>query len=223
MAGDPARHRREAGLTLVELMVSLALLGLLFALLQDGFTLGQRVWERATTRVSARIDAVEATQGFLRDRIARANPAYTLAGNGQISFEGDARSLAFDAPAPDAMGQGTYLRYVLALTEAGDLEIAWKPDTDRSPVAPMARSVLLSGVAGLDIAYFGTGRGEGPAPPRWRDAWRGQAAPPALVRLRVRFPAGDGRVWPELVVAPRATLDATCTWDAGQRGCVGRS
>lgn len=215
------RRGREAGLTLLEMLVALGLLGLLLALLQDGFTLGHRVWDRAASRLGPRIDAVEAAQSLLRDRLARAHPAFTLADDGRVSLEGDARSLVFDAPAPLVLGQGTYLRYRLAVDEAGGLALAWLPDTERSRLAEPARSVLLEGVAGLDLAYFGARRGLS-APPRWHDSWRGQPAMPALIRLRVLFPPGDERVWPELLVAPRAVADATCAWDPTERGCAGR-
>lgn len=218
---SPAARRGEAGLTLIELLVALGLLGMLLVMLQDGFVLGHRVWERATSRLGPRIDAVEAAQGLLRDRITRANPAYSLANQGQVSFTGDAARLSFDAPAPAAMPPGTYLRYTLGLGADGALVLAWKPDTDRSPLVPTARSVLLDGVAGVEIAYFGAARGDR-AVARWRDTWRDQPRMPELVRLRVRFPPGDDRIWPELVVGPRATVDAACTWDAAQRGCLGR-
>ncbi|MGH6942669.1 MAG: hypothetical protein ACREH6_00420 [Geminicoccaceae bacterium] len=35
--------------------------------------------------------------------------------------------------------------------------------------------------------------------PVWSRDWQGQSAP-RLIRLQVRFPAGDIRSWPELIV-----------------------
>lgn len=222
MSGGARRAARssEAGLTLLELLVSLALLGLLFTVLQGGFALGQRVWERATTRLAARIDAVEAAQVFLRDRIARANPAYGRLAGGRVSFEGDQSRLTFDAPPPDAVGAGTYLRYTLAVGQEGELELLWKPDTHGSPLAPLNRSSILPGVAGLELGYFGARGGDPEA--RWHDTWRQQPRPPDLVRIRLSFPPGDGRIWPDLLVTPWATVDAGCVWVPTVRACEGR-
>ena len=35
----------------------------------------------------------------------------------------------------------------------------------------------------------------------WHDVWRGGRDLPRLVSIKVVFPAGDPRVWPELIVA----------------------
>jgi hypothetical protein len=39
------------------------------------------------------------------------------------------------------------------------------------------------------------------APWRWRDRWNGPALP-ELVRIRIVFSHGEGRHWPDIVVAP---------------------
>ena len=44
---------REAGFSLVELLVSLVLLSMVAALLASGLTLGQRVWRRSEERAQA--------------------------------------------------------------------------------------------------------------------------------------------------------------------------
>jgi general secretion pathway protein J len=215
------RGRAEAGLTLLELLVALALLALLFGLLQQGFTLGHRVWERASIRAAAALDEVEAVQALLRERLAGINAAWTLGNDGQVSLEGDSGRLAFDARPPEVMGPSTFFRYALTANAAGELELAWRPDTDRRPNAPWTRTAILSGIAGLEIAYFGQARADTAA--RWRDGWRGQPRPPRLVRLRILFPPGDPRIWPDLVVEPRPVVDAACEWDSNRRDCRGRS
>jgi len=210
----------QAGLTLLELLVALSLLGMLFVVLQQGLTLGQRVWERATTRQAVRLDAVETAQTLLRERLTRANPVFLRTGDGEVTLVGDARAVTFDAPPPGVFGSGTYLRYTLSVTADNVLELAWKPDTDRSPAAPLIRNAVLGGVDRLEIAYFGVGRAD--RQPRWWSYWRGQPAMPLLVRLRVVFPPGDLRIWPDLLVAPRATVDAQCAWEPVTRNCRGR-
>lgn len=218
----PARPLTDqAGLTLLELLVALALLALLFGLLQQGFTLGHRVWERSTVRAAAALDEVEAVQALLRERLGGINAAWTFTNDGQVSFEGDAAGLAFDARAPQVLGPSSFLRYALGANAEGELELAWRPDTDRRPNAPWTRTALMGGIAGIEIAYFGQTRTD--VVPRWREDWRGQPRPPRRLRIRILFPPGDPRLWPELVVEPRAVVDALCEWDSARRDCRGRS
>mgnify|MGYP006214980911 CR=1 FL=1 len=53
----------------------------------------------------------------------------------------------------------------------------------------------------------------------WLDSWRGKQPLPKLVRLRIGFPAGDARRWPELIVSPRITDDANCAFDVVAQRC----
>ena len=62
-------------------------------------------------------------------------------------------------------------------------------------------------------------RGNGDIEPFWHETWIDRPAPPALVRIRVKFPAGDRRVWPELIVAPRISTDANCVFDVVSQMC----
>jgi len=212
----------DRGFSLLEMLVALALLGLLVGLLHEGLTLGHRVWERAGARLAARIEAVEGAQLVLRDRLAGLNPAWLNEGDSsRVLLEGAPTSMTFFARGADAEASGTFRRLSVAATVEGRLELAWHPDTDRSPLPDWTRAPLLGGIAGAEFAYFGPTRTD--PTPRWRDRWQGQEFPPRLVRLRIQFPAGDPRIWPELVVAPRATIDAGCTFDPQRRRCAGRS
>lgn len=213
-------HAAEAGFTLIEVLVGFTILGLLFALLQDGFLLGHRVWERANLRAATRIEPVEGVQNYLRERISRAYPVWRPIGDPQIDFSGDAQRFAFEAAAPDTLRPATRQRHILALNGEGGLDIAWRPDTDRSPTGPYQRTTLIDGVTALDINYFGaTGFDR---TPRWRNSWRAQIRPPQAVRIRLAFAAGDPRVWPDLIVAPRMSVDASCIYEATTRNCRGR-
>jgi general secretion pathway protein J len=59
--------------------------------------------------------------------------------------------------------------------------------------------VLIERVASLEIGYFGP---ENPnATAVWWQQWQQQRALPRLVRVRVGFPPGDPRIWPELIIA----------------------
>ena len=63
-------HRRQKGLTLIELMVVLLLLSLITLGLFGGLRLGARAWE-AGQEVSEALDDVVLVQGFLRRQLAQ--------------------------------------------------------------------------------------------------------------------------------------------------------
>ena len=67
------------------------------------------------------------------------------------------------------------------------------------------RRVLIEGIETAAFRYYGAleeGR-----EPDWHDEWTDPERLPALVALRVSFPEGDRRPWPELVIALRLGAD----------------
>ena len=82
------------------------------------------------------------------------------------------------------------------------------------------RKVLLANVQSVELSYFGKGRSDRAA--AWHPRWVGERALPQAVRIRVRFAEGDGRHWPELVVAPRIAVDVGCVYDPLTKQCRGR-
>jgi general secretion pathway protein J len=82
------------------------------------------------------------------------------------------------------------------------------------------KKTLLAGTASIEFAYFGKWASEANA--QWHDRWTEQPALPQLLRIQVRFPEGDPRLWPDLVVAPRITVDVGCVFDRLTRQCRGR-
>ena len=97
--------------------------------------------------------------------------------------------------------------FTLGQADDGDgrrLELAWEPFHPDPEVTPddaaKGDAVLLDGVDSVEMSYFGAPRDGGDAD--WYDN-ADFAGVPELVRIRVAFPPGDRRYWPELVVAPR--------------------
>jgi len=74
--------------------------------------------------------------------------------------------------------------------------------------------VLLKHIERLEISYFGAS--EEDKTPRWQDTWHDQESMPLLVRIRARL---VGEPWPDLVVAPAVTADATCNFDPLTKNC----
>ncbi|MHB8528966.1 MAG: hypothetical protein ACYC8V_05560 [Caulobacteraceae bacterium] len=211
--------QREGGFALVEMIATLAVMAMISWMLIAGVATGRRVWQRLDEAATA-ADDVDGAQTALRRRIEDAYPAtlYEDAGP-SVDFAGSSHWIAFLAQPPDGGRPAPLRRYRLFLTARDELALSSVSDV-AAGVAPEAR-VLLSGVQGLDIAYFGA------APPdgirRWREDWKDAPSPPELVRVRIALRPGDRRRWPDLIIHPRATIDSECVLNPSTGLCRGRS
>lgn len=198
-----SRSSGEAGFTLIELLVALTLLGLVSVLLFGGLRFGVQAWRTGTDLLESS-NAVEAAQNLLRRELAEAAPPVTMGERGSGGFHGEENRMSFIAPFPAHTGAGGLARYQLSFDrDAARLAIAWRryrPD-ESGDSEPEDRAILLQGVAGAAFDYFGSPVPGGEA--AWDGEWLASETVPAMVRVRIVFPAGDRRSWPDLVVAPR--------------------
>ncbi|MGI9169443.1 MAG: hypothetical protein ACR2FH_04605, partial [Caulobacteraceae bacterium] len=146
----------------------------------------------------------------------------TLFGSGeaQIDLAGGPRGVAFLAPPMEAGRPAPLRRYRLDLTDGGDLVLSSMSDVAVLTDPGVRRQILLTGVRQLDIAYFGSRSPD--FTHQWRTDWTGQVLPPEAIRIRLAFRPGDPRQWPDLIVRPRATIDAGCILSAATSHCRGR-
>jgi general secretion pathway protein J len=200
------------GFTLVELMVGLGLLALISLLLFGGFRFGLRVWEVGDDRI-AELNEIEMAEHLLRRQLGEAQPVVLDARpeGAPTLFQGDAAGVLFVAPLPAHRGTGGFYVFSLAEDDAqkkGQLILRWRRfRADRMNEAafdPKDRSVLVNDIQSIAIAYFG--RPATGAPARWLGRWDGTLGLPQLVRIRIAFPPGDSRRWPDFVVAPRLRI-----------------
>lgn len=218
------RRRTEAGFTLLELLAALTVLAVLMALMFGGLRFGARVWESGDQALRG-LSELQTAAGFIRRQISQAVPAdaaAAAAGDEEAAsaaaFRGTAEALRLVAPAPSQFLPGGLYEIVLGVEDgfAADgsrrLSVWWRPMERRAQAQTPAidadprtrQSVLVEGIAEVRISYFGPGE-DGNEPPRWYDRWDAIGTPPALVSVRVGFPPGDRRFWPDLVVAPMAS------------------
>jgi general secretion pathway protein J len=211
---------REAGYTLVELLASLVIIGMVSMMMLSGITAGRRVWERADI-ANAQGESISGAQMLLRQRVERAFPAtrYDKIPT-YADFFGAANGVSFLSPPRDIHAPSGLIRYTLALAPNGDLVLSALSDLAIDPKAPGDPLVLLHNVQQLDIAYFGVAPPD--KVPAWHEQWQFQATLPLLMRVRVQFPPEDTRAWPDLLIKPITTVDSMCVLTVMTGKCRGR-
>jgi general secretion pathway protein J len=211
--------RRARGMTLIEVLVALTLLSLLSAGLISSFRIGQRTYERVT-RLDRSWDVVIA-QRFLREVLENAYPFEPDARRVGVGLSGTMDRLSLTAPMRASESAG-YRRYSFTFIpraggREGDLQATSAVDRNGEVVeSPTPPETLLARVRKIEWSYLPAGAS--PSTGVWRTDWA-ERRPPALVRLRVFFPEGDARRWPDLIVAPRVTDDANCQFDVVAQAC----
>jgi general secretion pathway protein J len=217
---SPQRNR-DAGFTLVELLVSLAVLGLLAVLLSSGLRFGARAWERSEAHTEG-MDEVMRVRALLRHEIEQAYPEYVTSDrkHPHVAFIGTGATMTFLAPAPQASGIEGLAEVTLSGVQKQShvgLTMAIRPDGSAEGIAG---ELLLNDLAFLRFGYFGSDEAGGPA--AWHDEWTNRKTLPLLVKISAKFPQGDARSWPTLVVAPRILVDTACIYDQVTKKCRGR-
>lgn len=211
---------RDAGYTLIELLVALLILGMVSVMMFEGVSAGRRVWEGADA-ANARGETISGAQMLLRSRLERAMPVtrYDKIPT-YADFFGASNGVNFLSPARDIDGTQGLIRYTLQLAPNGDLVLSALSDLAIDPKAAGNPLVLLHNVQQLDIAYFGVAPPD--KDPAWHDQWQQKPALPLLMRVRVEFPPEDPRAWPELLIKPFATVDTMCVLTVMTGKCRGR-
>ncbi len=195
---------RQRGLTLIEVLVALAVLGLLIVALNGGVRAGLTLWQAQQRHAegTAELDAAARVLRNLLTRIpTRPMGDAEAAGLGLTRFEGSAGGFAFVGALPTGFGATRLARITLAARRR-KFVVLWSPYRHEVPMgrpAAPAEAVLVRGIERLTFDYWGAPRPNDP--PRWQ-AWWDALYPPQLIRIRVGFAEGDPRRWPDLLVAP---------------------
>jgi general secretion pathway protein J len=214
-------HGNDGGFGLTETLVSLALLAILSLLILQGVGAGRNIWRGVATRAET-AESIQAVQAIMRDRIERLFPATRYDTQQPYpDFGGTSSAVTFLAPSAQASGSGI-LRYTLHMDATGNLVFSSVSEVlgihpELYKVKPRDE-VLLRGIRGIAVSYLDNMAGAG----AWRTSWDRRPYLPALVRLRVMFPAGDARWWPALMIHAAATIDSGCVNFNRTGRCGGR-
>ena len=221
---DGSRGGQQGGFTLVELLVSIALLGLISVAMAGSLRFGARVWDTGAAR-GEWLNRAEITQNFLRQHIGQAAPPRSggrggvapealaeapdaFADEPEQAFSGAPGRLRFVAPAPVQAGVGGFSRFDLFVNGGVEsralvlsISLGEVAESAETALETSDARVLIEGIEAAAFRYYGTLEGDREAD--WHDEWSDPERLPALVALRVSFPEDDRRVWPELVIALR--------------------
>ena len=158
----------DEGFTLVEMLVTLAIIGVVFALLSSVIGFGRDVLGM-TTNISARIDDVALTKRLLVDTLSEVvvtNQAGLLGGHNNLSTVAFApQSLGLVAPTETIFGPGS---------DGHGLQVKW---TDADNGKGVVRRVL-SAESAVVFSYFSANRG-------WAADWTTPEFLPDLVRVQI--------------------------------------
>lgn len=203
----------QGGFTLLELLIALALLGLILVLLFGGLRLGVRSWDAVQQQVD-NLSAVRSAESFLRREMEQAFPYRWKKPDKRLAFLGERDKVRFISRLPDRIGVGGLYAVSLELEHRGtSRRLMWKhvpihsemrdfADLDQAQEVVLAGSDR-SGVEDIWLTYFG--RDGESTMPRWVDRWDNNAGLPILIRIQIRLT--DGAEWPDFVVAPMLTED----------------
>lgn len=205
------RRRRErvrrwvAGFTLVELLIAIALFGLILTGLYSGLRMATRASDAGEAHATDS-DELRAVMGFLRFELGQVYPlVFSDEDDQQVIFEGEPDRLMFVARLPQHRGvEGAYLISLVADQDRLVLRYRLtKPDRaylfESGDVGKEV--VLVPGVENVGFSYYGK-RGRSA---RFYSRWDDPERLPKLLRMRIR-PKGRGVHWPDLIVPIRAEV-----------------
>lgn len=182
--------RHDGGFTLLELLVSLALIALLMVAMPAALNLAKRT--QATATQLDRQATAEATASFIEQRLAEATSIYDRGGDGRllVIFRGEPGLLAFVAPVTFATAQSGLARLQFEIGTDADGRsglimtwTAWRPLESGDPAPVVLSRLMLPDATEFQLRYFGAATAS--QKPEWTTTWTRQDRIPDLIEFRI--------------------------------------
>jgi prepilin-type N-terminal cleavage/methylation domain-containing protein len=193
-------RNRQAGFTLVELLVSLALTVAIASFIVAAFHLARRTWAITYDRES--IEEIDAAATQLRGLLAKTMPVKTIDEadrTARLLFEGRTDSVIFATLSEATAFEGGAMRVRLSWQDRQPLP--GRPATLVLRTAVFRANpglvfegepvVLFQDVVGFSLRYFGAPAQD--QPPQWHTEWLGHERMPLAVLVQVDFAPASGR------------------------------
>jgi len=216
----PNSSRREAGFTLLEVVIALALFGLLAAALGAGFRFASRTWERGEDSAARTEGLVLAQQQVRRDLSNAVRVAVHDADDKpRLAFASDDSSLTFVVMEPPYPTRAGYYVVRLDLDRRPEGYELWRRrapfsrdlgSLDEVDFADDEAVMLVDRLPRLAFSFFAAPKDdEDPGGGRWETDWDDPAALPALIRLAGSTDSALAE-WPPMTVRPRLDFEPAC-------------
>jgi len=217
--------KRQAGFTLIEMIVAMTILGVMLGLLYQGLVFALRSWDASDVNGRLTMDR-RIGENFLRREVSELFPMrwkdpITL----KVAFEGDNKHIRFVSSRPAGITTGGLA--LVAVEIADDPKNPRQrnlvmrramPDDEQKDFSPLDKaeaSIIVANVDSVEFSYFGAENDF--AEPKWMDDWRFFSRVPQMIRLRVK--TGDGVMLPEMVMKTMLGEEAGCLENSFQRLC----
>jgi general secretion pathway protein J len=216
--------RNQRGFTLIELVVAMALLGVMMVLMYSGLTFSLKGWDVGAAS-GQRIADRRIGENFLRRELSELFPMrwkdpMVL----RLAFEGETQRLRFVSGRPPGVTAGGLSLVGLEVEAAADgherslVMRRAMPDDDAKDFGPLdsaTGTVILAGVDSVAFSYFGAETDF--TDQKWTDSWTYPGRVPQMVRMRIR--TADGALLPEMVIRVSLGEEAGCLENSFQRVC----
>ena len=213
---DPIVQRdRVRGFTLLEVLISIVLLGVVLSLLIGGFRFSNRAWDRSEEYATDTAN-LQAIHRIFRNTLGRAFPV-TVDENAEsfFAFEGSENSVRFAVflpPYPDQAGLYKVQFDIIQVEERYQLNMSREVFSPASfpneGTEEAGTTVLLETERPIAFSFHG-----GPADEQeseWQSDWDTENGYPAMVRLGSVEEAAGIDDWPDIVTAIDINMDNAC-------------
>ena len=197
---------QQTGFTLLELIVVVAVLGLLIIGLTQGVRAGLTLWDAQSRRIGETAE-LDAAARVLRTLLSGMTPSpaagFVAGGASSPETKGTADSFSFVGDLPTGLGTTRRADVTLTLSQRR-LVLRWTPhrhELSISPAPEPTETELVRSVDRLELSYWGSPSSDQAA--GWRTQWDGPAIP-ELIRVRLMLGADERRRFPDLIVAPQS-------------------
>ncbi len=208
MTNDRTSRNRAAGFTLIEVMLALAVIGVVVTVSVSSLWLAQRAWQGGESQ-AVRTGDLQLTARILRESVGQ----IVL---GQDDFIGSEQELSFTAVMPPypTLG-GTYRMAFRVENQDGVRQLVMRRMlTNINTQSPywdgtQAQSTLITWAGDIQFAFLDEEIEDDQIIRTWVTEWRSRRPPP-LMALRLLPADGSTDAPVEILAAPHATLPTDC-------------